>query len=106
MDPSMNREAKVERLVDTFSRLMHLLDRKGEKYKVKVGATYSKQPILFPWEEQTQSLQDKNTKQNMYDEQDCKENEEGCQVGTNYFPTSCASLLREHCKQVANKNKE
>ena len=43
----------------------------------------------------------------MHDEKDCKEeNEEGCQVGTSYFPTSCASLLRENCRKVANGNKE
>ena len=93
---------------------MHLLDRKGENFKFKVGASYSKQPMLFPSEEkteslqeQTQSVQDKNNKKNMHDEQDCKEeNEEGFQVGTSYFPTSCASLLRDHYKQVVNRNKE
>ena len=107
MDPSMNREAKLDMLIDTFSKLMHLLDRKGEKHKVQVGAIYSKKPTLFPLEEQTQSLQDKKNKQNMHDEKDCKEeSEEGCQVGTSYFPTSCASLLREHYEQVANKNRE
>ena len=107
MDPSMNREAKLEMLIDTFSKMIHIPDRKEEKYKVEVGAAYSKQTIPFPWEEQTQSLQENNNKNNMHDEQDFKEeSEEGCQVGTSYFPTSCASLLREHYKQVVNRNIE
>ena len=107
MDPSVNREENLEMLIDTLNKLMHLLDRKGEKHKVKVDAAYSKQPTLFPWEEHTQSLQDKSNKQNVPNEKDCKEeNVEDGQVGTSYFPTSCASLLREHYEQVANKNIE
>ena len=102
----MNREAKLEMLIDTFNKLMHLFDRKGEKQKVQARASYSKQPTLFPWEEQIQSLQDKNNKKNMHDEKNCKEgSEEACQVGTRYLPISCASPLRKHYKQIANRNK-
>ena len=91
-------------LTDTIRKMMHILAKKEEEYKVEVGATYSKQPIPFPWEEQTQSLQGKNNNQNMHVDQDYKEEDvescleyvESCQVSTRYLPISCLSLLREH----------
>ena len=75
MDPSIKKEAKLEMLIDTIRKMLHILGRKEEKHKVEVGVAYSKQPILFPWEEKTrslqektQSLQDKNKKKKMHDE--------------------------------------
>ena len=43
----------------------------------------------------------------MHAELYCKEEDvESCQVSTQYIHTSCASLLRENYKQVANKKRE
>ena len=43
----------------------------------------------------------------MHVELDCKEEDvESCQVSTVCLPTSCVSLLREHYKQIANRNGE
>ena len=42
----------------------------------------------------------------MHVEQDYKEEDvESCQVSTRYLPISCASILREHYKKIANGNK-
>ena len=53
MDPSIIKEENLEMLIDTISKMMHILGRKEEEYKVEVGVAYSKQPIPFSWEEQT-----------------------------------------------------
>ena len=47
MDPSENTVEKLEKLVAIFNKLMHLLDRKRERHKVKVNVAYSNQPTLF-----------------------------------------------------------
>ena len=47
-------EVKLEMLTDTIKKIMHILNRKKEKYKVEVGADYSKQPVPFSWEEPNQ----------------------------------------------------
>ena len=43
-------EVNLEMLTDTINKMMHILGRKEEEYKVEVGAAYLKQPIPFPWE--------------------------------------------------------
>ena len=98
----------LEMLTNIVNKAMHMISkRKEEDYNVEVGTDYSKHPVLFSWEEQAQSLQCKDNNQNFHVEQDCKEENAGsCQEILSSLPTSCASLLREHCKQVANRNKE
>ena len=57
---------------DLAYRVSHLkYDYQEEYYKVK--AYYSKQPKLFPWEEQTQLSQCKDENQTLHIEQYCKE---------------------------------
>lgn len=102
----ISSEVKLEMLTDTISKTMHILGRKDEKYKVEVGADYSKHLVPFSWEEPNQSFQCKDSYQNILAEQGCKEEDaESCQVSTICLPTSCASLLTEHYKQIANRNK-
>ena len=43
----ISSEVELEMLTDTINKMMHILGRKEEEYKVEVGATYSKQPVPF-----------------------------------------------------------
>ena len=98
---------KLKMLTNATNKMMHIMDRKDKEYKGEVGAVHSKQPRLFTWEEQTQSLQGKSNNQNMHVELYCKEEDvESCQVSTVCLPTSCVSLLRENYKQISNRNRE
>ena len=40
-------EIKIEILIDTNNKMMHMFDRKEEEYEVEVGADYLKQSVLF-----------------------------------------------------------
>ena len=47
----ISSEVKLEMLTDTINKMMHILGKKEEEYKVEVGADYSKHPVPFSWEE-------------------------------------------------------
>ena len=70
MDPSIDREAKLNTLLDLFGKVVYIIDKKLERHDVDTDVDYPKQPMPFPDQTQTQQLQDLDNEQEMYDDQD------------------------------------
>ena len=103
MDPGIDKEAKLNTLLDLIGKIVYILDKKLERHEANTDVDYPEQPMLYPDQKQTQTLQDIKNKQNIYDEQDYRENnEEGCQESPDNLPLSCIALLRELYNQNAN----
>ena len=107
MESSMDREAKLDKLLDIVAKMMYILDKKRERHEANTNIDYLEQPIPSPCQKKTQPLQDKNNKRNMYDELDYRENnEECCQESPDSIPLSCIMLLRELYNQNANSKRD
>ena len=76
MDPSIDREAKLNKLLDLIGKIVYILDKRLDMHEVDTDVDYPEQPMPFPDQTQTQPIQDINNKHNMYDEQDYRENNE------------------------------
>ena len=76
MNPSIDREAKINTLLNLIGKIVYILDKILDRHEVDTDVDYPEQLMPFLDQTQTQPLQDINNKQNMYDEQDYKENNE------------------------------
>ena len=63
-------------MINTINKMMHILGRKEEEYKVEIGVDYSEHPVPFSWEEPNQSFQCKGSYQNILADQGCKEEDD------------------------------
>ena len=87
MDPSIDREAKLDTLFDIMEKMMYILDKRLDRHEADTYIDYPEQPMISPNQTQNQPLQDIYIKQNMYDEQgDRENNEEGCQESPDSLP--------------------
>ena len=63
MESSMERETKLEKLLDIIEKMMYILDRRLDSYEVNTNDDYLEQPMLIYKQEQTQDL---DNEQDMY----------------------------------------
>ena len=90
MDPSIDREAKINTLLDLFGKIVYILDKKLERHEVDTNVDYPEHPMPFPDQTQTQQIQDLDNEQEMYDDQDfIEDDEEGCQEIPDCLPITC-----------------
>ena len=107
MESSIDREDKLDTLLDLIGKMMYILDKKLERHEADTDVDYPEQPMSSLDQKQTQPLKDINNKQNMYDEQDYRENnEECCQESPDSMPLSFIALLREIYDQNENTKSE
>ena len=66
----MDKEAKLDTSLDIIEKKMYILDRRLDRYEADTNYDYPEQPISSPSQKKNQPLQDKNNKQNGYDERD------------------------------------
>ena len=103
----MDREAKLDTLLDIMEKMMYILDERLDRHEVDMDIDYPEQPMLSPNQTKTQPLQDIYNKKNMYDEKGYRENnEERCQESPDSIPLSCIMLLRELYDQNVNEKSE
>ena len=76
MESSIDREAKLDTLLDMIGKIMYILYKKLERHETDIDVDYIEQPTFFPNQEQNQPLQDLDNEQDMYNDQDFIENDE------------------------------
>lgn len=105
MDPRIDRETKLNALLDRMTRVLNIF---GEvivkRYEASLNFDYLELPMLLREQEQTQDL---DNEQDMYDAQESIEDEEeGDQEIPDFLPISCIMLIREYHDQIEKANRE
>ena len=115
MDPSIDREAKLNTLLDLIGKIVYILDKGLDRHEDDIDVDYPEKPMLFPDQTRTQLLQDLDNEKYIDDDQDFIEddekgyrenNEEGCQEIPDCLPISCNMLLRELHNWISKNNSE
>ena len=66
----MDREAKINTLLDLIGKMVYILDKRLDRHEVDIDFDYPEQPMFFPDQTQTQPLQDLDNEQYIDDDQD------------------------------------
>ena len=110
MNPSIDREAKLNSLSDRFTRVVNMFGEvmvKMYKANLNTNVDYLEQPMLLPEQEQAQHIQDLDNEKYMCDAQESIEDEEeGDQELFDCLPISYTVMIREYYDLMAKANKE
>ena len=70
MDLSMDREAKLNTLLNLIGKIVYILDKKLERHEDDIDVDYPEKPMLFPDQTQTQPLQKLDNNKYIDDDQE------------------------------------
>ena len=66
----MDREAKLNTLLDLIGKIVHILDKILGKHEDDIDVDYPEQPMFFPYQTQTQPLEYLDNEKYIDDDQD------------------------------------